>query len=425
MHVSAFIAKWSDATLRERQGSQEHFIDLCRLLGQPTPAEDDPHGDRYCFERGATKAGGGDGWADVWRQGSFGWEYKGPHKDLNAAFRQLSIYAAALENPPYLVVSDMARIIIHTNWTNTVSEVFELSLEDLREPKNLETLRLVFEGSESLRPALNAQELTAKVAARFGELGRQLQVRGEDPQAVAHFLNRLIFCMFAEDARLLPEGLFTRVIRGVEEDPDLAMEQLGELFDRMHRGGFFGADPIRWFNGGLFDSAPALRLESVELKLVGDTAAEHDWSDIDPAIFGTLFEAALTGTLKRAALGAHYTAREKILRIVDPVIVQPLAHEWENALSEIRKLADRVEFVEAERAAIIASAAHVMKVDPAGAKAGENSRRKALSSLASKRTAARRRPRKSSNNTLSSCANFECWIRHAALGISFTLLFMR
>ena len=104
MTAAEFIAKWSDATLRERQGSQEHFLDLCRLLGQPTPAEDDPHGERYCFERGATKAGGGDGWADVWRRGCFGWEYKGPHKDLNAAYRQLTIYASNLESPPYLVV---------------------------------------------------------------------------------------------------------------------------------------------------------------------------------------------------------------------------------------------------------------------------------------------------------------------------------
>lgn len=163
-----FIGKWSDATLRERQGSQEHFLDLCRLLGQPTPAEDDPHGERYCFERGATKAGGGDGWADVWRRGCFGWEYKGPHKDLNAAYRQLTIYASNLESPPYLVVSDMARIVIHTNWTNTVSRVIELSLEDLREPAKLDLLRQVFEGSDKLRPRESPQELTAKVAARFG-----------------------------------------------------------------------------------------------------------------------------------------------------------------------------------------------------------------------------------------------------------------
>lgn len=324
MNVSDFISKWSDVTLRERQGSQEHFIDLCRLLDEPTPAEDDRHGERFCFERGATKAGGGDGWADVWRRGCFGWEYKGPHKDLNAAFRQLSIYAAALENPPYLVVSDMGRIIIHTNWTNSISRVIELSLEDLREPANLELLRQVFQGSDSLRPVVSPQELTATVAARFGALGRRLQDRGEDPEAVAHFLNRLIFCMFAEDARLLPSGLFTRVVRAVQERPELAAGQLTDLFDKMHRGGFFGADVIRWFNGGLFDDAPVLELDSGDLKLIGDTAAEHDWSEMDPAIFGTLFEEALKATDRRAALGAHYTDREKILKIVDPVVVQPL-----------------------------------------------------------------------------------------------------
>lgn len=76
MEAADFIAKWRDSVLRERQGSQEHFLDLCRVLGVPTPAEDDPRGDRYCFERGAEKVGGGDGWADVWRRGCFGWELR-------------------------------------------------------------------------------------------------------------------------------------------------------------------------------------------------------------------------------------------------------------------------------------------------------------------------------------------------------------
>ena len=104
MIPSVFVRKWSDSQLRERQGSQEHFLDLCALLGEPTPATDDPLGERYCFERGAQEIGGGDGWADVWRRGCFGWEYKGKHKDLNAALRQLQAYALNLENPPYLVV---------------------------------------------------------------------------------------------------------------------------------------------------------------------------------------------------------------------------------------------------------------------------------------------------------------------------------
>jgi len=386
--AAEFIAKWSDATLRERQGSQEHFLDLCRLLGQPTPAEDDPHGERYCFERGATKAGGGDGWADVWRRGCFGWEYKGPHKDLNAAFRQLSIYASALENPPYLVVSDMARIVIHTNWTNTVSQTHELSLEDLREPARLDLLRQVFEGSDRLRPRQSPQELTAKVAARFGELGRRLQERKHDPHAVAHFLNRLVFCMFAEDAGLLPNNLFTRLIRSVEQRPQAAAGKLDELFRAMSTGGDFGVEVIRWFNGGLFDAAPALPLEGVDLKLIGDTAAEHDWSEIDPAVFGTLFEEALKATRKRAALGAHYTDREKILKIVEPVVIRPLAAEWDAALTDIKACAAKMKAADAERRAVMDEAAAAMKADPAAARAGEAARRKTLTAIARRRDAA-------------------------------------
>lgn len=388
MTPAEFIGKWSDATLRERQGSQEHFLDLCRLLGQPTPAEDDPHGERYCFERGATKAGGGDGWADVWRRGCFGWEYKGPHKDLNAAYRQLTIYASNLESPPYLVVSDMSRIVIHTNWTNTVSRVIELSLEDLREPAKLDLLKQVFEGSDRLKPSVSPQELTAKVAARFGELGRRLQERKHPPRDVAHFLNRLVFCMFAEDAKLLPKDLFTRLIRNTERRPEQAAMQLEQLFATMRTGGFFGVDTIHWFNGGLFDEAPALPLEAIDLKLIGDTAAEHDWSEIDPAVFGTLFEEALKATRQRAALGAHYTDRAKILKIVDPVIVWPLTAEWEAALAEIKAHGAAIKAAEAERRAVMDAAGEAMKVDPAAARAGEAGRRKTLTTIARKRDAA-------------------------------------
>ena len=168
MTPADFIRKWGDSTLRERQGAQEHFLDLCRLLGEPTPAEDDPFGERYCFERGAEKVGGGDGWADVWRRNCFGWEYKGKHKDLGAALRQLQAYALDLQNPPYLVVSDMERIVVHTNWTNTVSRRLEFRLDDLREPAKLDQLRDVFRGSERLRPGISPQQLTHDAAERFG-----------------------------------------------------------------------------------------------------------------------------------------------------------------------------------------------------------------------------------------------------------------
>ncbi len=120
-----FIDKWRGSELKESSGSQEHFIDLCRLLGEPTPAEADPTGQTYCFERGARKDSGRAGWADVWKRGHFAWEYKGKHANLDRAFDQLRQYALALENPPLLIVSDMVRFRIRTNWTNSVSEAHQ------------------------------------------------------------------------------------------------------------------------------------------------------------------------------------------------------------------------------------------------------------------------------------------------------------
>ena len=132
MTPDTFITKWKASTLKERSAAQSHFNDLCELLGVDKPTDADPKGEWYCFERGASKTAGGEGWSDVWKRGHFGWEYKGKRKDLTAAYAQLQQYAVALENPPLLVVSDMEQFIIHTNWTNTVSEKHVISLDDLR-----------------------------------------------------------------------------------------------------------------------------------------------------------------------------------------------------------------------------------------------------------------------------------------------------
>ena len=141
MTPAEFVAKWRASELKERSASQEHFIDLCRMLDEPTPADADPTGERYCFERGARKDEGGDGWADVWKRHHFAWEYKGKHANLDMAFRQLRQYALALENPPLLIVSDMARFRIRTNWTNSVSRIHEFALEDLVEPSTRNLLK--------------------------------------------------------------------------------------------------------------------------------------------------------------------------------------------------------------------------------------------------------------------------------------------
>src|SRR5437870_3973182 len=154
MTPAQFIAKWQAVTLSERSACQQHFLDLCELLDQQKPAEADPEGAWFTFERGVQKTDGGGGWADVWMRGHFGWEYKGKHKDLRAAYNQLLQYREDLENPPLLIVCDMDRFEVHTNFTGTAKKVYAFDLSGLAKPENLHTLRLVFSQPEALRPGL-------------------------------------------------------------------------------------------------------------------------------------------------------------------------------------------------------------------------------------------------------------------------------
>ena len=333
MTPGEFIVKWRASELKERSASQEHFIDLCRLLGEPTPADADPTGERYCFERGARKDGGGDGWADVWKRHHFAWEYKGKHADLDAAFMQLRQYALALENPPLLIVSDMARFRIRTNWTNSVSCVHEFALEDLADPSSRNLLKWAMSDPERLRPEMTRQTLTAKAAATFAELAQSLRDCGYGPEAVAHFVNRLIFCMFAEDAGLLPNDMFTRLLEQSRRSPGEFETLARLLFAAMCSGGRMGLEAVPWFDGGLFDDDATLPMDREQID-IAYRAAGLDWSEIDPSILGTLFERGLDPD-KRSQLGAHYTDRDKIMRIVDPVVVRPLLAEWEAAKGEI------------------------------------------------------------------------------------------
>ena len=328
-----FIAKWRASELKERSAAQEHFIDLCRLLGEPTPAEVDPTGERYCFERGARKDTGGDGWADVWKRHCFAWEYKGRHADLDTAFNQLRQYALALENPPLLIVSDMARFRIRTNWTNSVSLTHEFTLEDLADAAVRDKLKWAMSDPERLRPGESRQALTERAAATFARLAQSLRERGHEPQAVAHFVNRLVFCMFAEDVGLLPADMFTRMLQQARRQPDEFAAMARTLFGTMATGGLVGFEAVAWFNGGLFDDDAALPLAKPEIETTLEAAA-LDWSEIDPSILGTLFERGLDPD-KRSQLGAHYTDRDKIMRIVEPVVVRPWLAEWETLKTEI------------------------------------------------------------------------------------------
>ena len=328
-----FIAKWRASALKERSAAQEHFIDLCRLLGEPTPAEADPTGETYCFERGARKDTGGDGWADVWKRHHFAWEYKGKRADLDAAFGQLRLYALALENPPLLIVSDMLRIRIRTNWTNSVSKTYEFGLDDLADAATRDRLKWAFSDPERLRPGETRQSLTERAAASFAKLAQALRERGHDPHAVAHFVNRLVFCMFADDVGLLPGHMFTRMLEQARRAPDRFTALAGVLFQGMAQGGLVGIEPVDWFNGGLFDDGVALPLDRSDIETVL-AASDLDWSEIDPSILGTLFERGLDPG-KRAQLGAHYTDREKIMLIVEPVVIRPWLTEWATEKAEI------------------------------------------------------------------------------------------
>ena len=322
-----FINKWRAVTLNERAVSQSHFNDLCALLGEPTPVEADPEGETYCFERGARKDSGGGGWADVWKRGHFAWEYKTQGKDLDAAFQQLRQYALALENPPLLIVSDTRRFRIHTNWTNSVSTVHEFTLYELDDPATRNLLKWAFSDPERLRPEQTRQALTEQAAATFAELAQGLRERGHDPQTVAHFVNRLVFCMFAEDVGLLPDQMFRRMLDQARLRPEEFAGYASELFGAMHKqGGRVGFEEVAWFNGGLFDDDTALPLDRPGINAVRE-AAGLDWSEIDPSILGTLFERGLDPD-KRTQLGAHYTDRDKIMQLVEPVIVRPWLAEW-------------------------------------------------------------------------------------------------
>ena len=348
MTPAEFVAKWRPVRLPERAASQEHFIDLCRLLGQPTPAERDATGAEYTFEKGvpvtgrASRGSGGEyGFADVWWKDKFGWEYKrrGKYRTLDEAYRQLLQYREALGNPPLLVVSDIARTEIHTNFTGTAKEVHVVELEHLADPESLALLRRVFTDPGSFCPTVRVEAVTEDVAEKFAAVAQSLRTAGHDPHTAAHFLMKCMFCLFAEDVDLLPHKVFTRMLDQWHDQPRDLCDRMTDLFGCMIEGGAFGNDRIPNFNGGLFDQAPALVLSEGDIATLR-LASRQDWASVEPAIFGTLFERSLDPD-KRSQIGAHYTGRGDILLVVEPVVMAPLRREWEAVQAKVEEQLDR------------------------------------------------------------------------------------
>ncbi|MDR3324161.1 MAG: N-6 DNA methylase [Zoogloeaceae bacterium] len=323
MTPAEFIARWKNNPLSERAGAQTHFNDLCDLLGVDKPV--DPA--NYCFERGAKKASGGEGWADVWKRGHFAWENKKPGRDLKAALKQLTDYALNLDNPPLLVVCDREIIEIHTAFTGYPDEVRTILIEELADPAAQEVLRWVFVSPEKLRPQKSNAAITEEMAGQFAELSAAMRGRGLEGQQVAHFLVQCLFAMFAEDEGLLPKDIFSHLLDQTAPNPKKSADRLQKLFLAMQeKSGTYGNDDIEWFNGGLFQKIDIPPLSIADLESLQD-AAGKDWRAINASIFGTLFERGLDPG-KRAQLGAHYTDPQTIEKLIRPLISEPLLCEW-------------------------------------------------------------------------------------------------
>jgi type II restriction/modification system DNA methylase subunit YeeA len=353
LSLPEFVQRWKASTLTERAAAQSHFIDLCEVLRQPHPAAADQTGDSYTFEKHVSKLKGGKGFADVWKRGFFAWEYKGKHKDLKAAYLQLNDYREDLESPPLLVVCDQERFEVHTNFTATRSQVYSFTLDELELGKPtancalepLEVLKAVFNDPRELLPETAQARITSVVADKFATLADSLRAKGVPPQPAAHFLMRLLFCLFADSIGLLPEHLFRRMIEKDKGTPAKFARKLKQLFaamsDKDAEGRTFGMHDIYYFNGGLFMDDEVFELDWRDLGVL-NAAAALDWSQVEPAIFGTLFERSLDPD-KRSQLGAHYTSKEDILLIVEPVVIEPLQRRWQFVKAEATAKAEAAE----------------------------------------------------------------------------------
>src|SRR5437588_2305312 len=288
MTPAEFKRKWARYSGKETAAYQEHFNDLCALLGQPSPAAADPTGsESFCFQKRVVKdaelfaledsgriAKEPDsererGFADVWKKGCFAWEYKGKKKNLDAAYQQLLRYRESLLNPPLLVVCDFDRYVVRTNFNGTVQETHEFTNANIDNPKILQLLRAVFTEPDFLKPQRTTAEVTEKLAAQIGEVARSLQERESIELAdaktrrehsvaqrknlrIARFLNRIVFCFFAEDTGLLPPNIVAEIFKsGVNDSPHFA-EVHEDLFQNIVIGGTFGSHKFRHYNGHLF-----------------------------------------------------------------------------------------------------------------------------------------------------------------------------
>lgn len=352
-----FVALWQGVTASELSTSQSFIIGLCELLEvprpHPTPAQD------YMFERPVTftYADGTNsaGRVDCYRRGCFIAESKklkpmGEERfsrTLREAHSQAQNYARALPaeegRPPFLLVIDVGTVIeVYAEFSRSGGTYIpfpdprshRINLADLLKPEVRENLRLIWTDPDRLDPARISAEVTGAVSVQLAKLAKSLEDAKHSPEHVAAYLTRALFSMFAEDVELLPKGAFLDLLKAHREAPVTLQNMLQALWADMDRGGFSGAlaKNVLKFNGKLFKGADkagySLLLTIAQIDLLIE-AAKANWRKVEPAIFGTLLERALN-PVERHALGAHYTPRAYVERLVLPTVLEPLRAEWAN-----------------------------------------------------------------------------------------------
>ena len=364
--VTTFITRWQGVqltTASELSSSQTFILELCALLGVPTPlpsaAQD------YMFERPITFAHGDGstsaGRIDCYKRGAFVWESKklrntpalGKRFDiaLLAARAQAENYARALPaadvqqgRPPFLVVADIGHVLeIYADFTQSGATYtpfpdprhHRITLDDLRDEAIRDRLRQIWLDPLALDPSRASARVTREVSEQLAGLAKSLEQSGHRAVHVAAFLTRCLFSMFAEDVELLPKGSFVSLIEQHGKHPTTLQQMLQALWSSMDSGGFSAAlaTQVLKFNGKLFKQPTAdgysLLLNAEQIQRL-QQAAKSNWREVEPAIFGTLLERALHVD-ERHALGAHYTPRAYVERLVLPTVVEPLRQQWQLA----------------------------------------------------------------------------------------------
>ena len=378
--VQSFIGRWQGVSASELATAQSFVLDFCDTLGlakpHPTPAQD------YMFERPITFAHGDGsssaGRIDCYRRGHFvleakklraGAHTKGFDDGLLRARSQGEAYARALPvadgRPPFVLVVDVGTVIeVYAEFSRSGGTYIpfpdprshRIALPDLVRPEILQRLRQIWTDPDSLDPARISAQVTREVSERLALLARSLEQAGHAPQQVAAYLTRCLFCMFAEDVALLPQGSFLGLLQTHRQDPAALQHMLRSLWADMDVGGFCAAlaKPVLKFNGTLFKGAGAdgysLRLTTAQIDLL-ILAAQSNWREVEPAIFGTLLERALDPT-ERHALGAHYTPRAYVERLVLPTVMEPLRAQWGNVQAAALLLAHEAAELEAKPPAV-------------------------------------------------------------------------